>query len=113
MKRTEIYSFTVRNFNDCEYSAITLSWPSPEYIRDILNEEIDWLQQEGHKLDDKLLADSQTIQIWRRVDELKRLIDLLRVATVPEINNEAYAIPVVLGGRNVGSINVISTPAFE
>jgi hypothetical protein len=95
------------------FSAICTDWPSVKDIREIIEGELLELQRTAHMLD---VMDEETefrvARIWHRADELKALVSMLRVAKYEEPTSVPYSIPIILGGIELGSIEVISAPAY-
>ena len=105
---TEIYRVQVRTFDGADYSTFCTSYPDLSDIKDIVKYEIDALQREGHTCNEGF----RITAIWRRVAELKRVLDVMLVP-LEEPNVSPYTVSVVLAGTEVGSINVAQIPAFS
>jgi hypothetical protein len=101
-----IYKICIRDSSGNEYISRSLTWPALASIRKILDYEIAELQQQARGADNEH-------QIWQRISQLKRLVDMLLVVKDKEPTMIPYKIPVVLANRTIGFIDAIPETAFE
>jgi len=106
---SEIYKVQVSTFDGASYSTFCITYPDLSDIKDIVKYEISELQKEGHSCDEGF----RITAIWRRVAELKRILDVMLLVPLKEPNTTPYTVSVVLAGKEVGIINVVSIPCFS
>ncbi len=111
-----VYNINVTGRKGDVFMATCLDWPTLPDIRSMIESEILTLQQEAHSHDNEEWSgdtEFRVDRVWRRVEELKRLVDLLRVAVDPKPESAPYTVSVSLAGTEIGTINVVPAPAWR
>jgi len=116
MKPTNVYNVRISSARGGgSFSAICIDWPTVQDIREILEGELLDLQKTAHQFDGQDFDEETEFRvgrIWARAEELKGLLSLIRVAKYAEPTTIPYSVPIILGGIELGSIEVITAPAY-
>lgn len=116
MNVTSAYKVHIKTRKNDSYIATCLDWPTLDDIRAIVEAEILALQKEAHSYDNDELdseIEFRCGRIWSRVEEFRRLIDMLRIAVDTNPDSAPYTINVALAGIEIGTISVVPIPVWS